>query len=470
MKRGEFLNLETAKKILKEYTTLHSRLVARTEVAERYYRNEHDILFEPEKTDEADNPLRNADNRVCNNFHGLLVNQKAGYMFTAPPLFDVGNDAANKRITDVLGDNYAKACKDLCINASNAGIAWLHYWKNESKQFEYGVVDSKQVIPMWSTGLNQKLTAVFRRYQQRDNETGVLFDIYEYWTDTECQVFRKPCAATIEDLEYYSMFTSFMVDTQTTADSPILKHDFGRVPFIPFRNNNLIRGDLSDIKGHIDSYDKVYSGFVNDLEDIQEIIFVLTNYEGESLSEFMGNIKKYKTIKANNYGDSDKSGVDTLNIDIPIEARKELLNITRKEIFEKGQGVDPQPEQFGNASGVALKFMYSLLELKAGLMETEFKLGFGEFVRAICQYLNIEVKSIIQIWTRTAIANDTEIAEICQKSAGIVSQRSILANHPFVEDVQAEMDDLEEEKQKSIENYAGAFGGAVNEPEPAAKE
>ena len=114
--------------------------------------------------------------------------------------------------------------------------------------------------------------------------------------------------------------------------------------------------------------------------------------------------------------------------------------------------------------------MYSLLELIAGLMETEFKLGFGEFVRAICQYLNIEVKSIIQIWTRTAIANDTEIADICQKSAGIVSQRSILANHPFVEDVQAEINDLEGEKQKSMENYAGAFGGAVNEPEPAAKE
>lgn len=465
------MDLEIIKKLIKEYTTGHATVVTKIMVAERYYWNENDILFDPIKTDEADNPLRNADNRVCNNFHGLLVNQKAGYMFTAPPLFDVGNDAANAKISDVLGDNYAKVCKDLCINASNSGIAWLHYWKNQDKQFEYAVVDSKEIIPIWSSGLNKKLAGLLRVYIQRD-ELGDLYDIYEYWNDTECQTFRKLTSATIDEgLEAYSMFTSFIVDTQLTESSPILKHDFGRVPFIPFRNNNLVRNDLSDIKGHIDSYDKVYSGFVNDLEDIQEIIFVLTNYEGESLSEFLTNMKKYKTIKTNNNGESDKSGVSTITIDIPIEARKELLTITRKEIFEKGQGVDPQPEQFGNASGVALKFMYSLLELKAGLLETEFRLGFGEFIRAICQFLGVECKSIIQTWTRTAVTNDTEIAAICTSSVGVISEKTILANHPFVENVQAELEEIKKEKQENIDNYAGAFGGVGNaNAEPTVKE
>nr|WP_308743167.1 phage portal protein [uncultured Anaerocolumna sp.] len=31
--------------------------------------------------DETESPLRNADNRIPRNFHGLLVNQKASYMF-----------------------------------------------------------------------------------------------------------------------------------------------------------------------------------------------------------------------------------------------------------------------------------------------------------------------------------------------------------------------------------------------------
>lgn len=94
----------------------------RADVAERYYRNTNDILFRDKPADrekeESDNPLRNADNRIPRNFHGLIVNQKASYAFTAPPLFDIGSTASNKRITEALGDEYAKNCMELCINGS----------------------------------------------------------------------------------------------------------------------------------------------------------------------------------------------------------------------------------------------------------------------------------------------------------------------------------------------------------------
>ena len=84
------------------------------------------------ETEQGENPLRNADNRIPLNFHGLLVNQKASYMFTAPPLFDLGNKASNKALTAFLGDKYAKTCKDLCVEASNASVAWLHLWKDKA--------------------------------------------------------------------------------------------------------------------------------------------------------------------------------------------------------------------------------------------------------------------------------------------------------------------------------------------------
>ena len=79
--------------------------------AERYYRNETDILINKisdERKEDADNPLRNADNRIPRNFHGLIVNQKAAYMFTAPPLFDIGNEHGSEVVTEVLGDEYRK--------------------------------------------------------------------------------------------------------------------------------------------------------------------------------------------------------------------------------------------------------------------------------------------------------------------------------------------------------------------------
>lgn len=457
------MDLETIKKVIKRYTTSHAEFIVSAATAERYYRNKNDILKNKPKVQEEDteNPLRNADNRIPRNFHGLLVNQKAAYMLTAPPLFDIGNQSANKRITDVLGDRYAKTAKDLCINASNCSVAWLHYWKNSEGAFEYGVVDSKQIIPVWTSDLNKKLSGVLRVYEQLDDADGELYVIYQYWNDVECQAFRKKTSATLDEgLQSYAMFCNFVDGTAYMENT--FPHEYGQVPFIPFFNNNINTTDLDNIKALIDTYDKVFSGFVNDLEDIQEIIFVLSGYSGTDLAPFLQDLKKYKTVKLDD--DEGKSGLSTITIDIPIEAREKLLEITRKAIFEQGQGVDPQPEAFGNASGVALKYLYSLLELKAGLMETEFKLAFGEFIRAICKHLNVECKSIIQTWTRTAITNDTELAEIATKSKGVTSDKTILKNHPWVEDADQEEKQIKKEQQAvedGADQYKDTFGQDV---------
>ena len=208
------------------------------------------------------------------------------------------------------------------------------------------------------------------------------------------------------------------------------------MPFFSFFNNNTGAGDLDDIKPLIDVYCGVFSGFVNDLEDIQEVIFVLTNYGGEDLGQFLRELKDYKAIQIDSEGAEDKSGVSTLTIELPVEARKELLATTRKCIFEQGQGIDPDPQNFGNSSGVALGFLYSLLELKAGLMETEFKIGFGRFIRCACRVMGIPIKddTIIQTWTRTSVKNDLEEAQIASQSKGVIADEDIVRKHPWVED------------------------------------
>lgn len=445
------MNIETIKKLIKKYETGHTTFINSAMIAERYYRNQTDVLLQEKKKDNEDNPLRNADNRIPRNFHGLIVNQKASYAFTAPPLFDVGNTSANKMITECLGDEYAKNCMELCINAANSTIGWVHYWESD-EGFEWAVVDSKQIIPVWSKNLKKKLMGVFRVYDEIDEESGDNYTIYEYWTETECQAFRRKTSLTFEEsFDVYNMFYDPSNDEMVNN----YRHNFERVPFIPFRNNNIGANDLVNIKRLIDVYDKVYSGFINDLDDIQELIFVLSGYGGTDLNGFLQELKKYKTIKVD--ASEDNPGVSTLSIEIPIEARKTVLEVTRKAIFEQGQGFDPQPESFGNQSGEALKFMYSLLEMKVGLMQTEFMLGFAELVRAICRYKNIECKSIIQTWTRTCIKNDTEQAQICKDSVGIVSKRTILKNHPLVEDADQELKYLEQE-EKEAQDKADMYG------------
>jgi hypothetical protein len=107
-----------------------------------------------------------------------------------------------------------------------------------------------------------------------------------------------------------------------------------------------------------------------------------------------------------------------------------------------------------------MKFLYALLELKAGLAETEFRLGFAELLRAILHDRGMTAGNITQTWTRTSIRNDAELADMCSKSVGIVSKKTILKNHPFVENAEDEERQLQKEKDEAAkeDDIYGGFG------------
>ena len=452
------MDIEVIKKLIRKYQVGHSTFVTQIAKARAYYRNETDIMFPPlkEEREKKEKPLRNADNRIPFNFHGLLVNQKASYMFTAPPLFDLGEKKANKDLVKFLGDKYPKVCKDLCIEASNCTVGWLHVWCDKKSTWKYAIVPAEQVIPVWSDSLEKELLGVFRSYQNIDDDTGDAYIIYEYWNETECAAYRLKAGDELDQLLPYQMF---LVDPMLCEYADTYRHGVGEVPFFPFFNNNIDTDDLKNIKPLIDVYCKVFSGFVNDLEDIQEVIFVLTNYGGADLGQFLRDLKDYKAIQIESDGDGDHSGVSTLTIELPVEAREKLLEITRKCIFEQGMGVDPDPQNFGNSSGVALKFLYALLEQKAGLQETEFRLGFGQFIRCVCRLNGISIKddTIVQTWTRTSVQNDQELSQIATQSKGIVSDETIVAHHPWVDDPEKEMELLQEQEDAGTAEISEMF-------------
>lgn len=416
--------------------------------AKDYYNNETDILqtgVTPNK-EETKDPLRNADNRINHNFHQLLVDEKVSYMFTHQVLFDIDNDKKiNEKVNEILGDDFSRKIKNLAIEASNCGVAWLHYWIDETdlnnKKFKYEKVNTEEIIPMYSNGLERVLEDIIRVYTCIESVEGKLqdeaFTYVEHWTNKTMK-------------RYKFQGSSYMGQV---IDEEEIEHTLGEVPFIEFANNFIKQSDLSRYKKQIDLYDKVMSGFANDLEDIQQIIYILENYGGQDLGEFLGDLKRYKAIKT----DSDASGggsVKTLQIEIPVEARKIILETLRKEIYEFGQGLQQDVESVGNASGVALKFFYRKLELKSGLLETEFRTAFNKFVRVILKYLNInDCKKIQQTYTRNMISNDLENAQIGQMSVGVIPDTLILRNHPWVEDPDEAEKMLKTEKEEAEKVY-----------------
>ena len=101
--------------------------------------------------------------------------------------------------------------------------------------------------------------------------------------------------------------------------------------------------------------------------------------------------------------------------------------------------------------------MYSLLELKASMLETEFRLGFAELVRFILEYsgkdANITIK---QTWTRSAINNDLEQADIVSKLAPVTSKENLAKANPIVENWETEVANLKsdlEETFRSEDDY-----------------
>lgn len=456
------MDIEVVKKLVKKFSLRQIEKNAAIEKSEQYYKNENDIvrMKNPidEKNEDTNNPLRNADNRISHSWYQLLVDQKASYTMTTPPKFDVDDKGLNHDIEKLLGDSYPKVAKKLAISASNAGVAWLHVWKDESIQgdmngfFNYAVVDSRQIIPIFSKKLQSKLEGLLRVYDDL-NEQGESITVYEYWNNEKCVVYMKPQKGELDDLVAYNQFQIIDIATKMPTGNLVneFEHGWGEVPFIPFRNNEIEQSDLKKIKNQIDVYDKVFSGFVNDLDDIQEIIFVLTNYSGQEKKEFMDDMRKFKMIKLENDGTDDASGVETLAIEIPIEARAKMLEMTREAIFVLGQGVDPQKNIGQNNSGVALKHMYSLLELKASMLETEFREGFATLVRFILRYYGKDPDVVVkQTWSRSSINNDVEKADIVSKLASVTSEENIAKANPIVDNWETELANLAEER---LNNY-----------------
>lgn len=451
------MELKEMQDLVKSTATQRGNFINRYHTALKYYENENDITSRNNgesklKKDGKDDPLRHADNRVSSNFYQLLVDQEAGYVATKIPQIDVGSDQDSKKVNDVLGDDFALTLHNLSIDAANAGRAWVHYWIDEDGNFRYAIVPPDQITAIYSTTLDNKLLGILRSYKQLDSDTGKYFNVHEYWNDKQGFFFKERTSNPVT-LEPFSCINSYDASAgYETGTSNVVNYKFERVPFIEFPKNKLKLPELHKVKGLIDAYDDIYNGFLNDIDDIQQVVLVLKNYGGTDIKKFMHDLRKNKAVKFNNAGNGDQSGVDTLQIEIPAEARNTVLNLTKSDIFLQGQGVDPANFQSSNASGVAIKMLYSHLELKASTTEAYFRRGVSELVRAIMNYLNFsdaDKRPISQVWERTKVEDDLTQAQVVSTVANFSSKEAIAKSNPIVEDWQQELKDQKDDIQQS---------------------
>lgn len=76
--------------------------------------------------------------------------------------------------------------------------------------------------------------------------------------------------------------------------------------------------------------------------------------------------------------------------------------------------------------------------------------GFSELINAICNYYGLAVDKIIQTWTRTKVRTDSELCEIAKNSVGLISKRTIAENHPWVKNIERELQRIKEEELEEV--------------------
>lgn len=417
----------------------------------RYYDAKHDILNKDfrkyliDGTEYIDEDA--ANNRVPNPFHQELVDHKAEYILSNQVSITSDNEKLKAKIEDFANDYFFDTLNNLTVNASNKGLEWIHYYVNNEGEFDYIIIPAEEIIPDYDASFKRRLNSVLRYYKVDKivDDSGKFKSItkVEIWSDVDVEYFietekgdfiRDPEEEVNPKPHWSVKFKQGEKIVSSTSRS------FGVPPFIKLQNNNSEKTDLKSVKPLIDVYDLIFSGFANNIEDIQDAIWNLKEFEGTDLKEFMTNMRKYKAIKTSGTG-----GVEPHTLEIPVDAKNKLLEIIEANIYRFGRGVNMSDENFdGDQSGVAIQYKYSRLDLKANAIIKNLKTLIRELFRAWMKFqdngFKMKDKDLKITFSKAMLTNIKEQIENCQNSIGIISEETVLENHPFVKDTEKEIE------------------------------
>lgn len=424
------------------------------ERGEKYYHNENEILqrriylYDEQGRKRVDETAVN--NRVPHNWHKLLVDQKVSYLLGRPAVIDSDDEKYTEEINKHLDEDWDDNLQETGKESSNKGAAYLHPYIDEAGEFTYARIPSEQCIPIYDTDYEEKIVKFIRYYEFVVNGRSTIRA--EWWDEETVTYFIQAGSGLFEQ--------EIPKEGEENPDSHFYYrgegYGWGRVPFVEFRNNEERYPDLKYYRELIDVYDLIVSDMANDITDIQKLIYVLRGYDGTSLEEFVTNLRRFRAVKL-----SEEGGLDTLSAEIPVEAITKFMDRAEENIFLFGQGVNVKTDRFGNSpSGIALKFLYGLLDLKAGIMARKFSRAMKDFLWFLHEYLDIarlmrvtdDMRDSVRVtFSKSMIMNDLELVSMAQASKGIISDATILANHPWVEDARAEQERLEEDNAGRVD-------------------
>jgi SPP1 family phage portal protein len=441
-----------------------------------YYDNEHDILKRKRTMIGEDGKLQIVENlpnnRIIDNQYAKMVNQKANYLFGQPFAIECKNDQYSELLKGIFNKRFMKTLKNSGKAAYNGGICWLYPYYTESGEFSFRLFPGYEILPFWKDNEHTLLDFAVRLYLVLGYEgtTPVTIEKVEVYDLNGVHKFILDGGVLIPDLVNEEETDSCHV-TVTDAQGKIQGFNWSRVPLIPLKRNELETPLLKNVKSLQDGINIMLSDFENNMqEDARNTILVLKNYDGTNLGEFRKNLATYGAVKVR-YDESQKGGVETLEITVNAENYKTIVEIFKKALIENAMGYDAKDDRMsGTPNQMNIQSMYSDIDIDANDTETEYQAAFEDILWFINCHLantrqgNFEGEDVTIIFNRDIMMNETEAIQNCQASVGILSDETIIGQHPWVDDPKLEMERLKKQKQEEQEEIEKQYNPFQPQP------
>ena len=389
-------------------------------------------------------------NKTVINYCKNIVDSYCGYLAT-PGYISYSSEQDIENIMDILRYNDFQAQDaDFLLNALTFGTAAeLMFIDGESKT-RFRQIDPRQCFGVYDDSLTGDLMYFVRFYKIDDWNDSNIYHV-DLYSDTKIIHYRmegQTGALTYlsEEPHFFSQCPAnifYLADEKNIFDCVITLQDTA---------NELLSAEVDDYSAFCDAY-LVLEGMDAEQDDIASM------KENRVLILPVGAKAAWLTKSAN---------------DAQVE---NILKRIQDSIYRIAQCPDFSSESFigGVSSGVAIRYRLTGMETRAGKIEAEMKKALQRRVEIICGIASLklgeEVFRDIDIDFKRNIPEDlTSLINVINGLKGTVSDNTLLGLLPFVEDVNAELEAVNEQKEANMDLYGFGFNSEEDEDEDGAED
>lgn len=375
----------------------------------------------------ASNP-KNPLNKVVVNFCQLITETYNGYL-TGQPIRYNGEDISN--IIDILNYNdVVTEDTELLQNALIFGVGYEVNYIDGWGQQRFKTLDPRTVIPVYDDSLDQNLKAVIRFYA-----SPVVND-----TNTVVEVYYSDRVDTYTSNDLYSSF-------ELVSSYP---HYFKQVPITVFPLNKEQESIYAQIISLQDAYNNIVSGELDVFDQFADSYLVLKGVTADS--DDVAAMREDKIILLDD--DADAFFL-TKNL-AQAQAMEQIQNI-QEQIYKVSLCPDFASDKFAAQTGIALKYKLIGFENRAAQIANRMRQALQrriELINAITNLTDMTWRDIDIIFTRNLPENVEDYTTLINGLRGVVSDRTLLAQVPFIDNVDDELAQVKQEQAEKLEAYS----------------